>query len=286
VAPSAKFCLGNETDKHFVISLSVYMLPGWLNAEQFGRTKMQSVGENRVMLIPFERPKPPKPTPEPPYPFWHLVAACAASVLLLPLFLLHDRYSDDSEAQELPPAQEMQALCPEFILQSLMIALIGILSFLAMLLSPQTALTVLGWLFIGRALAGLIGPFSSSRPQRFWLSLSVAAVSFAAGLTLIGWPINVTKSVGPVLLVFLAVQGASNLLQAPFGEPELNDWRWNLFAGSAQLGLALAIFFGVPGSQVAVLAGMAGCAFLVTAAANMGGAFRAHLAYNTSLRKS
>lgn len=136
-----------------------------------------------------------------------------------------------------------------FLIEGTLLVLLGIG---AIIVPPVAGLAVtifLGWLFLIGGIAGLVLTFWAREMPGFWWSLLSALVSIAAGVILIGWPLQGLFTLTIVLTAFFIMEGVASIMFALEHKRELSGrWGWMLTAGLFDLLVAVMIFAGLPGS--------------------------------------
>lgn len=138
-----------------------------------------------------------------------------------------------------------------FLIEGIVLVLLGIG---AVVVPPIAGLAVtlfLGWLFLVGGIFGLVVTFWARQMPGFWWSLTSAILSIAAGVILIGWPIQGLFTLTVVLTAFFILEGIVTIMFALDHRRELSGrWGWMLAAGVFDLLLAAVIFAGLPGSAL------------------------------------
>jgi uncharacterized membrane protein HdeD (DUF308 family) len=136
-----------------------------------------------------------------------------------------------------------------FIVEGIVLLVLGVL---AVLLPPLATIGVtifIGWLFLLSGVMGLVATFWARPVAGFWWSLISAVLGIAAGLVLLASPVGGAVSLTLVLIVFFVIEGVATIMYALDHRRELSGRSgFLLFSGVIDLGLALMILLGLPGT--------------------------------------
>jgi uncharacterized membrane protein HdeD (DUF308 family) len=146
-------------------------------------------------------------------------------------------------------ANAVQKHSTAFILEGIILVLLGMLAIFVPLFATITVTIILGWIFLASGIMGLITTFRARQAPGFWWSLVSAVIAIAVGLILLAEPIAGAVSLTLVLIVFFVVEGVATTMYALEHRRELSGrWEWMLVSGIIDLILAGIIFAGLPGT--------------------------------------
>lgn len=138
-----------------------------------------------------------------------------------------------------------------FLIEGIVLVVLGILAILVPALATITFTLFLGWLFLISGIVGLVTTFWARHAPGFWWSLFSAVLAIAAGLVLLAWPVSGAVSLTLLLIVFFTIEGVLSIMYALEHKKELSGrWGWMLFSGIIDLILAAIILIGLPGTAV------------------------------------
>jgi uncharacterized membrane protein HdeD (DUF308 family) len=155
-----------------------------------------------------------------------------------------------------------------FLVEGIILAILGILAILVPPLATITFTIFIGWLFFISGVVGLITTAWMRRAPGFWWSLLSAIIAIAAGVLLIVWPLTGTLSLTLVLIAFFIVEGGTSIVYAIEHRDQLSgQWGWMFFSGIIDLILAGIILAGLPGTAAWALGLLVGINLLFGGAA-------------------
>jgi len=136
-----------------------------------------------------------------------------------------------------------------FLIEGIVLVVLGILAIIVPPLATITFTLFLGWLFLISGIMGLITTFWARHAPGFWWSLLSAVLAIAAGIVLLVWPISGAISLTLLLIVFFIIEGVLSIMYALEHKKELSGrWGWMLASGIIDLILAAIILIGLPGT--------------------------------------
>src|SRR5262247_1838422 len=136
-----------------------------------------------------------------------------------------------------------------FLIEGIVLVVLGILAIIVPPLATITFTLFLGWLFLISGIMGLITTFWARHSPGFWWSLLSAVLAIAAGIVLLVWPISGAISLTLLLIVFFIIEGVLSIMYALEHKKELSGrWGWMLASGIIDLILAAIILIGLPGT--------------------------------------
>jgi uncharacterized membrane protein HdeD (DUF308 family) len=136
-----------------------------------------------------------------------------------------------------------------FLIEGIVLVVLGILAIIVPPLATITFTLFLGWLFLISGIMGLITTFWARHSPGFWWSLLSAVVAIAAGVLLLVWPLSGVLTLTLLLIVFFTIEGVLTIMYALEHKKELSGrWAWMLASGIIDLILAAIILAGLPGT--------------------------------------
>jgi uncharacterized membrane protein HdeD (DUF308 family) len=145
--------------------------------------------------------------------------------------------------------QSIRAHWKLFLVEGIILVLLGLLAIVIPPLATLGVTIVLGWVFLFSGVAGLITTFGARQAPGFWWSLLSAILAIAAGVVLLISPVRGAISLTFLLIAFFVIEGVITIMYALEHRRELTgQWGWMLFSGIVDLVLAVLIFAGLPGS--------------------------------------
>ena len=152
-----------------------------------------------------------------------------------------------------------------FLLQGVIMIVLGVLALAAPILATIAVDIYLGWLFVISGVVGLAAMLSVHNVPGFLWSLVTALLSLVVGGLLLWNPIEGVLSLTIVLTVFFIVEGIFQAVAAfTYRDGMPGSWGWMLASGLADLALAAIIVMGWPGSVAWVLGLLAGINLLTS----------------------
>jgi uncharacterized membrane protein HdeD (DUF308 family) len=136
-----------------------------------------------------------------------------------------------------------------FLIEGIVLVVLGILAILVPPLATITFTLFLGWLFLISGIMGLITTFWARHSPGFWWSLLSAVLAIAAGIVLLIEPLRGAITLTLLLIVFFIIEGVLSIMYAFEHKKELSGrWGWMLASGIIDLILAAIILVGLPGT--------------------------------------
>jgi uncharacterized membrane protein HdeD (DUF308 family) len=136
-----------------------------------------------------------------------------------------------------------------FLIEGIVLVVLGILAILVPPLATITFTLFLGWLFLISGIMGLITTFWARHSPGFWWSLLSAVLAIAAGIVLLIEPLRGAITLTLLLIVFFIIEGVLSIMYAFEHKKELSGrWGWMLASGIIDLILAGIILIGLPGT--------------------------------------
>ena len=157
--------------------------------------------------------------------------------------------SGDANQLQRALAQSIHEHWVLFLIEGIVLVVLGILAIIVPPLATITFTLFLGWLFLISGIMGLITTFWARHTPGFWWSLLSAVLAVAAGIVLLVWPISGAISLTLLLIVFFIIEGVLTIMYAFEHKKDLSGrWGWMLVSGIIDLILAAIILVGLPGT--------------------------------------
>ena len=138
-----------------------------------------------------------------------------------------------------------------FLFEGIVLVVLGSLALIVPVAASIAATLVFGWVLLLAGVVGLVSTFRARHAPGFWWSLISALIGIAAGVLLLGWPVQGVFSLTAVLIAFLVVEGLVSILYAlEHRGASSGRWGWMLASGIIDLALAGILFAGLPGTGV------------------------------------
>jgi uncharacterized membrane protein HdeD (DUF308 family) len=137
-----------------------------------------------------------------------------------------------------------------FLFEGILLLALGILAVLVPAVASVAATIFFGWILLVSGIVGLYTTFRGRQLPGFWWSLLSAVIGIAAGVLLLGWPVQGTFSLTSVLIAFLLIEGAVSIFYALEHRTGTPRWGYMLASGIIDLVLGLILFAGLPGTAV------------------------------------
>jgi uncharacterized membrane protein HdeD (DUF308 family) len=136
-----------------------------------------------------------------------------------------------------------------FLIEGIVLVVLGILAIIVPPLATITFTLFLGWLFLISGIMGLITTFWARHSPGFWWSLLSAVLAIAAGIVLLIEPLRGAITLTLLLIVFFIIEGVLTIMYAFEHKKDLSGrWGWMLVSGIIDLILAGIILIGLPGT--------------------------------------
>ena len=136
-----------------------------------------------------------------------------------------------------------------FLLEGIVLVVLGFVAILAPPLATLTVAIFLGWLFLISGLVGLVTTLWLRQAPGFPWALLSAVLGIGAGIVLIGWPLSAAVSLTLVLILFFVIEGVASIMFALAHQRALSGrWAWMLVSGIVDLLLGAMIFLQLPSS--------------------------------------
>jgi uncharacterized membrane protein HdeD (DUF308 family) len=136
-----------------------------------------------------------------------------------------------------------------FLIEGIVLFVLGIGAILIPQVATVAVAILIGWALLLTGVIGLITTFRMSGAPGFGWSLLSAAVSLAAGVVLLMYPLSGAFSLTVILTVFLVFEGIASIMIALNHRNGFSGrWAMLLVSGIVDLILAAMIFTGLPGT--------------------------------------
>src|ERR1700736_494922 len=130
-----------------------------------------------------------------------------------------------------------------FLCEGVALLVLGVLALLAPVIASVAATVFFGWILLLSGIVGFIATLRARQAPGFWWSLLSGLVGIAAGVLLLGWPLQGVLSLTAVLIAFLLVEGTVTILYALEHRTALSGrWRWMLASGVLDVILGVLLF--------------------------------------------
>src|SRR5262249_51803481 len=144
-------------------------------------------------------------------------------------------------------AQSLREHWVLFLVEGIVLVLLGILAILVPPIATLTFTLVIGWILLISGIVGLVTTFMARHAPGFWWSIISAVLGIVVGFLLLARPVTGAVSITLLLIVFFIVEGVASILYALEHRNELSGrWGWMLLSGIIDLVLAAMIWAGLP----------------------------------------
>jgi uncharacterized membrane protein HdeD (DUF308 family) len=136
-----------------------------------------------------------------------------------------------------------------FLVEGIVLVVLGLLAIAVPLLAGLTVAIVFGWLFLISGIVGLFTTFAMRHAPGFWWSLLSAVLGIVVGGWLLVQPGLGLVSLTYLLIAFFIIEGVATIMFAIEHRRALSGrWGWMLVSGIVDLFLAAIILAGLPGT--------------------------------------
>ena len=111
------------------------------------------------------------------------------------------------------------------LIEGIILVILGVLAIAVPQVATIAVTIFLGWLFLISGVVGLATTFMARGMPGFWWALISALVAIAAGILLVGSPLQGALSLTFVLVMFFLIQGIATVMYAIDHRRELSG-RW------------------------------------------------------------
>ncbi len=137
-----------------------------------------------------------------------------------------------------------------FLFEGILLTCLGVLAVLVPVVASFAATIFFGWILLLSGVVGLFTTFRARHLPGFWWSLLSAVIGIAAGVMLLGWPVQGVFSLTSVLIAFLLVEGGVTIFYALEHRTAASRWGYMLASGVVDVVLGLILFAGLPGTAL------------------------------------
>ena len=137
-----------------------------------------------------------------------------------------------------------------FLIQGLILELLGVLAFTMPLLGTLAFEILLGWLLIIGGVVRVIPLVRAKHLPGYWWSLGAALLAIVAGLLLVVRPLQGMMSLTLLLTLLFLIEGVSAIVSALDFRHHVRRWGWLLVRGLIDLVLVFLIWRGWPASAL------------------------------------
>jgi uncharacterized membrane protein HdeD (DUF308 family) len=136
-----------------------------------------------------------------------------------------------------------------FLVEGIVLVVLGLLAIAVPLLAGLTVAIVFGWLFLISGIVGLFTTFAMRHAPGFWWSLLSAVLGIVVGGWLLVQPGLGLVSLTYLLIAFFIIEGVATIMFAIEHRRALSGrWGWMLVSGIVDVFLAAIILAGLPGT--------------------------------------
>jgi uncharacterized membrane protein HdeD (DUF308 family) len=136
-----------------------------------------------------------------------------------------------------------------FLLEGIVLIVLGTFAVLVPAVASVAATIVFGWILLLSGAMGLIATWRARQAPGFGWSLFSAITGIVAGGILLWAPLQGTLSLTAVLIAFLFIEGIVSILFAlEHRKGASGRWGWMLASGLVDVGLAVILLAGLPGT--------------------------------------
>ena len=170
-----------------------------------------------------------------------------------------------------------------FVIEGVVLVVLGLLAIIVPSIASGTATVVLGWLFLVSGVVGLATTSWARGAPGWWWSIVSALLAIIIGVVLVGnrsqdlygglvgWPLDHVGPLRNVLVVFFLIEGAASILYALAHRRELSGrWAWMAASGIVDLLLGWIILFNLPGTSSWTMGLLVGINMVLGGAAMLG----------------
>jgi uncharacterized membrane protein HdeD (DUF308 family) len=146
-----------------------------------------------------------------------------------------------------------------FLVEGLILELLGIIAFAIPLLGTIAIDFLLGGLFIIGGVVRLVPLYPTKHLPGYWWSAGAAVLAIVAGVLLLARPLEGILSITLLLMLLFLIEGVAAIVSSLDFRHHAKGWGWMLFRGVIDLVLVAIIWSGWPGSAawaIGVLAGV------------------------------
>jgi len=157
-------------------------------------------------------------------------------------------------------SQRVKAHWKAFLLEGVLLAVLGIA---ALILPPLASLAIaifLGWTFLISGIGGLIVTYWARSTPGFWWSLISAALAVFTGMLLLARPMQAVLTLTILVGAYFLAEGVATIMYALEHRRELSGrWSWLLISGLVDIAISFMVITGLPSTAewaIGVLVGI------------------------------
>jgi len=157
--------------------------------------------------------------------------------------------SSQDQGTRLDMAEVMRKHWKALLIEGIILVILGLAAIALPMLASIAVELMLGWMFLISGIAGVVLTFWARQMPGFWWSLISALFALAAGVVLVGRPLQGVVTLTLVLGVFFVMEGVASILYALEHRRELSGRSgWMIAAGVLDIIIAGLIITGLPGT--------------------------------------
>lgn len=156
-----------------------------------------------------------------------------------------------------------------YMIYGLILIALGLFAIAMPYVATMAVELTVGWLLVIGGVLGLIASFSGGQSAPgFWWNLLIAILYLLAGVALLWHPVAGTVTLTLILVAYLISGGIAKAVMAVnMRNPLPKAWGWMLFSALVDIGLAVLIMSGWPGTAGWVIGILVGVNLLMTGVA-------------------
>lgn len=135
-----------------------------------------------------------------------------------------------------------------FLLQGLLLEVLGLLAFALPYWSTLAVEILIGWLFFIGGFVRTVTLIRARHLPGYWWSLLSGILATVVGVLLLVSPLRGLLTLTFLLMVLFTVEGVAAIFAAFDLRHHIRHWGWLLFSGLVDLLLAYLIWYGWPGT--------------------------------------
>jgi len=144
-----------------------------------------------------------------------------------------------------------------YLLQGMLLILLGIATVAIPPLGMVAITVLLGWVFVISGVLGLVTTLWLKEGPGFGWSLLSAILGIAVGIAMFAMPVEAAFAITVLLVIFFVIKGAGAILYALEHRSERpGTWGWVLASGVVDLALGTLIIVNMPSSTSWALSGL------------------------------
>ncbi|OYU86638.1 MAG: hypothetical protein CFE29_28290 [Bradyrhizobiaceae bacterium PARB1] len=148
-----------------------------------------------------------------------------------------------------------------FLVEGVILVILGLAALAIPVLASVATTIFVGWVFLVGGLAGVVVTFSARDKPGVWWGLLSAMLGIAAGILLIGRPVQGTVTLTIVTAAYFIFEGFSSIMFG-LGHRQTASWLWMIAAGIVDFIVAAMIILGLPQSAEWAIGLLVGINFL------------------------